>query len=82
MDLHKFAQRKYDAKMCLLQGKPVANAVKVIFAAIFAHLYGVCYRFALEQTHFCIIFALSKFDVNPFFRPVKGTHELTCSEQC
>ena len=71
----KFAQRKYDAKICLLQSKPVANAVKAIFATIFAHqceydtkygLYGVCYRFALEQTYFCIIFALSKFDVNPF----------------
>ena len=25
--------------------------------------------FSLEQTYVCIIFALCKFDVNPFFRP-------------
>ena len=81
MDL-QFAQRKYDAKICLLQSKPVAKAVKAIFATIFAHqckygtkygLYGVCYRFALEQTYFCIIFALCKFDANPFLRPLKVT---------
>ena len=75
----KFAQRKYDAKICLLRSKPVAKAVKSIFGTIFAHqskygskygIYEVCYRFAPEQTYFCIIFALSKFDANPFFLPV------------
>ena len=75
----KFVPRKYDAKICLLQSKPLANAVNAIFVTIFAHqckygtkygIYGVCYSFALEQTYFCIIFALSKFDVNPCFRPV------------
>ena len=63
MDLHQIcsAQITYDAKICLLQSKPVANAVKAIFATTFAHqckygskygLYGVCYRFALEQTYY------------------------------
>ena len=33
----KFAQRKYDAKMCLHQSKPVAKAVNTVFATIFAH---------------------------------------------
>ena len=55
----KFARCKYDGKLCLLQSKPVANAGNAIFATIFAHhckygtkygIYGVCYRFALEQT--------------------------------
>ena len=31
----KFAQRKYDGKLCLLQSKPVANAVNAIFGTIF-----------------------------------------------
>ena len=88
IDFHQFAQRKYDAKICLLQSKPVANEVNAIFATIFAHqckygtkygIYGVCNRFALEQTYFCIIFALSKFDVNPFFRPAKST-EITLAQ--
>ena len=34
----KFAQCKYDGKLCLLQSKPVANAVNAIFATIFAQL--------------------------------------------
>ena len=51
--------------------------VNATFATIFAHLckydskcgiYHVCYRFALEETYVCIIFALCKFSVNPFFR--------------
>ena len=33
-------------------------------------IYHVCYRFALEETYVCIIFALCKFGVNPFFRLV------------
>ena len=57
----KFAQRKYEAKICLLQSKPVANAVNAIFATIFEHW---CI------TYFYIVFVLSKFDVFPFFRPV------------
>ena len=39
-------------------------------------IYRVCYRFALEQTYFCIMFALCKFDANPFFRPVKAVTRL------
>ena len=75
----KFAQRKYDAKICLLQSKPVANDVNAVFGTIFTlvckyvskyGIYRVCYRFALEQIYFCIIFALWKLDANPFFCPV------------
>ena len=75
----KFSQHKYDAKICLLQSKPVTNAVNATFGTIFTlvckyggkyGIYRVCYRFALEQTYLCIIFALCKFDANPFFRPV------------
>ena len=55
----KFAQRKHDGKLCLLQSKPAANAVNAIFGTIFTMvckygskygIYRVCYRFALEQT--------------------------------
>ena len=76
-DLNQICKRKYDANICFLQSKPVANMVKATFATIFTlvckygsrcGLYHVCYRFALEETYVCIIFALSKFDVNPFFR--------------
>ena len=36
------------------------------------HIAHLCkYRFALEETYLCIIFALCKFGVNPFFCPVK-----------
>ena len=75
----KWIYIKYDAKICLLQRKPVANAVNAIFGTIFTlvckygskyGIYRVFYRFALEQTYFCIIFALCKFDGNPFFGPV------------
>ena len=31
----KFAQRKYDAKICLLQSEAVANVVNAIFGTIF-----------------------------------------------
>ena len=81
----KFAPRKYDAKMCLHQSKPVAKAVNAVFATIFAlvckygskyGIYRLCYWFALVQTHFCIIFARCKFDANPFFRPVKDPSDL------
>jgi len=53
--------------------------VKSTFATIFTLMskYGskcglchVCYRFALEQRYICNTFALCKFNVNPFFRPV------------
>ena len=52
------------------------NIANVIFGIIFKLVckygtkYGICdacYRFPLEQTYVCIIFALCKFDVNPFF---------------
>ena len=75
----KLAQRKGTANISLLQSKPVANVVKSTFATIFAHqciygskcgLYHVCYRFALEQRFVCNTFALCKYNVNPFFRPV------------
>ena len=54
--------------------------VNATFATIFEHvckydskygIYHVCYRFALEETYVCIIFALCKFGVNPIFCPVK-----------
>ena len=57
----KFAQRKYDGKLCLLQSKPVANAVNAIFGTIFTmvckydskyDIYRVCYRFALSKHNF------------------------------
>ena len=63
----KFAQHKYDAELCLLRSKPVANAVNAIFGTIFTlvckygskyGIYCVCYRFALEQTvlhHICAV---------------------------
>ena len=51
--------------------------VNATFAAIFTHFrkygskYGiyrhVCFRFALEQTYVCNMFALCNFHVNPFF---------------
>ena len=74
-----FAQRKAVANISLLQSKPVANVLKSTFATIFTlmckydskcGLYHVCYRFALEQRYVCSTFALCKFNVNPFFRPV------------
>ena len=34
-------------------------------------LYYICFRFALEETYVCVIFAMRKFGVNPFFRPVR-----------
>ena len=77
----KLAQRKGVANICFLQSKAVANMVKSTFATIFAHqckygskcgLYHVCCSFDLEQTYVCNIFALCKFNVNSFFRPVKG----------
>ena len=75
----KFAQRKGVANICFLQSKAVANMVTATFATIFARhckygskcgFYHVCYRFVLEQTYVCHTFALCKFNVNPFFRPV------------
>ena len=74
-----FAQRKGVANISLLQSKPVANVVKSTFATTFTlmckygskcGLYHVCYRFALEQRYAWNTFALCKFNVNPFFRPV------------
>ena len=74
-----FAERKGVANISLLQSKPVANVVKSTFATIFTlmckyrskcGLYHVCYRFALEQRYVCNTFALCKYNVNPFFRPV------------
>ena len=86
-----FASNLHSANMMqkyvMLQSKPVENAVNAIFASIFAYhckygkkygIYGVCYRFALEQTCFCIIFALRKFHVNPFSRPVSSLSEKVC----
>ena len=75
----KFTQRKGVANISFLHSKAVANVVKATFAIIFAHqckygskcgLYHVCYRFTLKQTYVCNTFALSKFNVNPFFPPV------------
>ena len=69
---------KYYAKICFLTSKLVANMVKATFATIFAHqckcsFQHICFRFALEETYVCVIFAMRKFGrfgVNPFFRPV------------
>ena len=75
----KFAQRKYDANICFLQSKPVANMVNATFATILTQvckygskcgIYHVCCSFALEETYVCNLLALCKFGVNPFFRPV------------
>ena len=75
----KIAHRKGVANICFLQSKAVANMVKATFATIFAHdckygckcgFYHVCYRFVLEQTYVCNIFAMCKFNLNPFFRQV------------
>ena len=74
----KFAQGKDVANICLLQSKSEANMANAAFATIFTHdckygskcgIYHVCYRFALEYTNVCNIFALCKFNENPFFRP-------------
>ena len=55
--------------------------VKATFATIFAlickydskcGLYIVCYSFALKERYVCNTFALCKFNVNLFFRPVKS----------
>ena len=35
----KFGQRKYDANICLLQWKPVANVANAIFGTIFTHQF-------------------------------------------
>ena len=43
-------------------------------------IYRLCYRFALVQTHFCIISALCKFDANPFFRPVPVSGNHPCKQ--
>ena len=59
----------------MVMRRPLISWFATIFALVCKYgskygLYGLCYRFALEQAYFCIIFALSKFDANPFFRPV------------
>ena len=75
----KFAQHKDVANICLLLSKSVADMVNATFAAIFTlvrkygskcGIYHVCLRFSLELIYVCNIFALCKFNVNPFFRPV------------
>ena len=37
----KFAQRKYDANICFLQSKPLANMVKATFATIFTLIFTI-----------------------------------------